>query len=140
MARTRAPDQRRPSSVLDRAARRQDVRPVTLCQSSQSGSIHYCAANDAAGCQMKTRFALLKTGFVALTCAVGLLSMGTAAARPGASIPSDGELRRLTLEQLHDGRYHLPLPSARKPRFDSTGGGAPSSTARARRSRCTPDW
>ena len=48
----------------------------------------------------------------ALTCAVGLLATAVAGhAQERALQPTsgDGELRRVTLEQLHDGRYHLPL-------------------------------
>ena len=61
---------------------------------------------------MKTRFALLTTGFVPLVLAVGLLvTSPPARARERAfqAAPNDGELRRLTLEQLHNGQYHLPL-------------------------------
>ena len=53
---------------------------------------------------------LLKTGFVPLVFAVGLLvTSPPARAQEEATAPTDGELRRLTLEQLHDGQYHLPL-------------------------------
>ena len=49
----------------------------------------------------------------ALTCAVGLLLAvaGAAHAQERALQPvsGDGELRRVTIEQLHDGRYRLPL-------------------------------
>ena len=59
---------------------------------------------------MKTRFARLQTGFVAAILAVGLLvTSPPARAQQEATAPMDGELRRLTLEQLHDGQYHLPL-------------------------------
>ena len=59
---------------------------------------------------MKTRFARLQTAFVAAILAVGLLvTSPPARAQQEATAPMDGELRRLTLEQLHDGQYHLPL-------------------------------
>ena len=59
---------------------------------------------------MKTRFALLKTGFVPLVFAVGLLvTIQPARAQEEATAPTDRELRLLTLEQLHNGQYHLPL-------------------------------
>ena len=61
---------------------------------------------------MKARFSLVKTGFVALTCAGGLLATTPPAHAPERVLqapPWDAELRRLTLEQLYDGGYHLPL-------------------------------
>ena len=61
---------------------------------------------------MRIRLALLNTGFIAWTCAVVLLAAAPpthAQERVGQAAPGDGELRRLTLEQLRAGRYHLPL-------------------------------
>ena len=59
---------------------------------------------------MKTRLAYLQTGFVAATLAVGLLaSSPPALAQEGDTTPTVGELRRLTLQQLRDGHYRLPL-------------------------------
>ena len=48
----------------------------------------------------------------ALTCAVGLLAAAVAAHaqdRALQPVSGDAELRRVTLEQLHDGRYRLPF-------------------------------
>ena len=48
----------------------------------------------------------------ALTCAVGLLVAAVAAHAQERALPTTsggGELRRVTLEQLHHGRYRLPL-------------------------------
>ena len=57
-----------------------------------------------------TRFARLQTGFVAAIFAVGLLvASAPARAQEEAAAPTDGELRRLTLEQLRNRQYHLPL-------------------------------
>ena len=57
-----------------------------------------------------TRFARLQTGFVAAIFAVGLLvASAPARAQEEAAAPTDGELRRLTLEHLRDGHYQLPL-------------------------------
>ena len=59
---------------------------------------------------METRFAYLQTGFVAATLAVGLLvSSPPALAQEEETAPTDGELRRLTLELLRGGHYWLPL-------------------------------
>ncbi len=59
---------------------------------------------------MKTRFAYLQTGFVAATLTVGLLaSSPPALAQEGDTTPTVAELRRLTLQQLRDGHYWLPL-------------------------------
>ena len=61
---------------------------------------------------METRFAYLQTGFVAATLAVGLLaSSPPTLAQEEDTAPTDGELRRLTLELLRDGHYWLPLLS-----------------------------
>ena len=61
---------------------------------------------------METRFAYLQTGFVAATLAVGLLANSPPAlAQEEETAPTDGELRRLTLELLRDGDYQLPLLS-----------------------------
>ena len=59
---------------------------------------------------MKTLFAYLQTGFVAATLAVGLLvSSPPALAQEGDAAPTEAELPRLTLQQLRDGHYRLPL-------------------------------
>ena len=61
---------------------------------------------------MKARLVRSKPRFVGLMCAVGLLAAAAAAHAQERALNAplgDGELRRLTLEQLHDGRYLLPL-------------------------------
>ena len=59
---------------------------------------------------MYTRFALLKAGFVPLVFAVGLLVASQAAhTQEKTTAPRDNESRLLTLEQLHNGQYYLPL-------------------------------
>ena len=59
---------------------------------------------------MKTRFVYLLTGLVAATVAVGLLvSSPPALAQEGDAAPADAESPRLTLQQLRDGHYQLPL-------------------------------
>ncbi len=59
---------------------------------------------------MKTRRAYLQTGFVATTLAVGLLvSSPPALAQEEDTALTNGELRRLTLQQLRNGHYQLPL-------------------------------
>ncbi len=59
---------------------------------------------------MKTRFAPLRTGFVPAILTVGLLvTSPPARAQEEAVAPSGSDLRRLTVEQLRDGQYHLPL-------------------------------
>ena len=61
----------------------------------------------------KPRFARLQTGLVAAMVAVGLLATSPPArAQQEAAAPTHDELRRLTLEQLRDGQYHLPLLDA----------------------------
>ena len=90
------------------------------------GSIHYCEANEAAGCHMKTRFALLKTKFMPAIVAVGLLVTSPLARSEGeATVPTDSEPRLLTFEQLHNGQYHLPLLGDEDTpiRFDGAGTG-----------------
>ena len=65
---------------------------------------------DAQAVDVMTRFARLQTGFVAAIFAVGLLvASQPARARQEATAPTDSELQRLTIEQLRDGQYHLPL-------------------------------
>ena len=59
---------------------------------------------------MQIRFARLQTGFVAAAIVFGLPVVSQPArAQEEATASTDSELRRLTLEQLRDGRYHLPL-------------------------------
>ena len=59
---------------------------------------------------MQIRFARLQTGFVAAAIVFGLPVVSQpACAQEEATASTDSELRRLTLEQLRDGRYHLPL-------------------------------
>lgn len=59
---------------------------------------------------MKTRFAHLQAGFVAATVAVGLfVSSPPALAQEGDAAPADAESPHLTLQQLRDGHYQLPL-------------------------------
>ena len=59
---------------------------------------------------MSVRFTRLPTGVVPAIFAIALLvTSPPAPAQQEAATPTEGELRRLTLEQLHDGQYHLPL-------------------------------
>ena len=79
MNRTRAPDHRRPP--------------------------RYWIAQRAA-----RMYSLLKRGFVPAIFAVGLLvTSPPARSQEEATAPTDNGPRLLTLEQLHNGQYHLPL-------------------------------
>ena len=77
-----------------------------------SSSITSPVSSRSMSLAIRSRLALLNTGFVALTCAVGLFAAATPAQaqeRGSQAVPAEGGLRRLTLEQLRDGRYRLPL-------------------------------
>ena len=59
---------------------------------------------------MRTSFARLHSGFVpAVLTVVLLVTPPPAWTQQQGTAPKDGELRRLTVEQLRGGQYHLPL-------------------------------
>ena len=59
---------------------------------------------------MNTGFARLQTGFALAVLTLGSLVVSAQAwAQQHTTAPGDGEPRRITLEQLRDGLYHLPL-------------------------------
>ena len=59
---------------------------------------------------MNTGFARLQTGFALAVLTLGSLVVSAQAwAQQHTTSPADGEPRRLTLEQLRDGLYRLPL-------------------------------
>jgi hypothetical protein len=59
---------------------------------------------------VNTGFARLQTGFALAVLTLGLLVVSAQAwAQQHNTAPADGELRRLTLEQLRNRQYHLPL-------------------------------
>ncbi len=59
---------------------------------------------------MNAGFARLQTGFALAVLTLGLLVVSAQAwSQQHTTAPADGEPRRLTLEQLRDGHYRLPL-------------------------------
>lgn len=58
---------------------------------------------------MNTGFARLQTGFALAVLTLGSLVVSAQAWGQHTTSPADGEPLRLTLEQLRDGLYHLPL-------------------------------
>lgn len=67
--------------------------------------------------------ALLKTGGAPLVCAAALLAAAPAArAQDAAAAPADGERLRLTLEQLRNAEYRLPLFDDEETRIRFRGG------------------